>query len=80
MIEDEDQEQFWAGKPSISKLVDNLAPLMDAPPAKQDASSKMQSLPDSIKSSPYLMALAETLLEDHPNMSSESLADALRQA
>ena len=75
--EDKDQEEFWAGKPSIKKLTENLAPLIASRQGTQDASSKMQSLPDSIKSSPFSMALAQTLLEDHPNMSAENLAETL---
>jgi len=77
MNEDKDQEEFWATKPSIKKLTENLAPLIASAVSKSDASSKMQSLPDSIKSSPFLMALGQQLLEDHPNISAENLAEIL---
>jgi hypothetical protein len=74
---DKDQEAFWAEEPSISKLVDNLEPLMSSAQQRPDASSKMQSLPDLIKSSPFSMALAAELLEKNPNISVENLAEIL---
>lgn len=77
---DKDQEEFWAGKPSMDKLVDNLAPLMGSTAGTESVSSKLQSLPDSIKSSRFSMALAEELLDKHPNMSAEKLEEILRGA
>lgn len=77
---DKDQEEFWASKPSISKLVDGVEALLGSAPQKPDSSSVMQSLPDSIKSSPFSMALAADLLEKNPNISSEELAEILRGA
>lgn len=77
---DKDQEAFWAEEPSIKTLTDNLGPLMNSRPETPDALSKIQSLPDSIKSSPFLMALGQQLLEDHPNISAEKLAETLRGA
>lgn len=77
---DTDQEAFWAEEPSIKTLTDNLGALMNLRPEMPDASSKIQSLPDSIKNSPFLMALGQQLLEDHPNMSAEKLLETLRGA
>lgn len=73
-----DQEAFWDKQPSITKLVDNLEPLMRSAQEKPDASSKMRSLPESIQSSPFLMAMAADLLDQNPDISVEKLAEILR--
>lgn len=73
---DRDQEEFWAESPSIEELVKGAGSLMAAI-TDLDATAKMELLPDRIKSSPFSMALAAELLDEHPDMSSEELAEIL---
>ena len=75
---DPGQEAFWRSEPSISQLVSNLGPLMATLDPDKELLAKIDQLPDFLKSSPFSMALAEDLLNKHPNMSLQTLEEILR--